>query len=108
MLLLQYENTLNKQLVASHDCSTLAVVHKPAPAHERVGSRHLCFVAEASRPQILRAGIAAKALARPACSLAGSQPPLGPLKRLQIPKVNAPQGPSARMKAKVQVMCLSA
>lgn len=26
----------------------------------------------------------------------------GPLKRLQIPKDNAPQGPSARMKAKVQ------
>ena len=32
--------------------------------------------------------------------LAGSQPPLGPLTRLQIPTCNAPQGPSARMKAK--------
>ena len=40
-------------------------------------------------------------LAQPG-SLAGSQPPLGPLKRLQIPTDNAPQGPSARMKAKVQ------
>ena len=63
----KYFKQTNNQLLV-HDCSTLALVHNAAPAHLanlQGGSLPLRFIAEASRPQILRAGIAAKALARP-------------------------------------------
>lgn len=96
MFFLQYENTLNKQPVASP--WLLSVGSGPQScasplANLQLVSRPLCFIAEASRPQILRAGIAAKALARPAWESRGISTTFGASEATTNPKRQRASGP---------------